>query len=457
MPRDRHSLRAIAALEPAAKLVAGNLLTRLEQRTPEETDGLVDALAIIAQGTEEDRFRLAALSAERTADLWGRDRDKAWPWLQTWLSTDVAAAWSFVERALAAAPDDPRALLVQMLGIWAEDRFDVTAMWSALRRQPALLARMIPIVFRHLPPDEDPQHTGVYEVAAEDRAIDIRNRLPRLLEQIAGPEAHAALKALAAHADLAAVRPFFRNAVRRHGEAAAEGTAWTPARIVAFAAEHECNPRTPDDLFRLACNRLQAIRHDIEERDFGDRGLFPAKTDEITLQRYFAGRLERESRGRYDVTREEEVADHKEPDIRLRHPQAGVVSIEIKPLDPGRYSLAKLKDTLESQLVGQYMRAVDSRHGILLLCMIENRKWEIEKPDGTIDRSAGLPDLLRVLNDAAVDLVARRPDIDGLTVIGIDATPWEKAGKASEARKAKAPAKPGGRTKVKTTAPAEGT
>lgn len=456
MPRDHHSLRAIAALEPAAKLVAGDLLTRLERRTSEETDGLVDALAIIAQGTEEDRSRLAALSALRTADLWGRDRDKAWPWLQSWLGTDVAAAWSFVERALAAAPDDPRALLVQILGIWDEDRFDVSAMWSALRRQPALLARMIPIVFRHLPPDEDPQHTGVYEVAAEDRAIDIRNRFPRLLEQIAGPEAHAALKALAAHADLAAVRPFFQGAVRRHGEAAAEGNPWTAARIVAFAAEHECDPRTPEDLFRLSCNRLRAIQHDIEERDFGDRGLFPAKTPEITLQRYFAGRLERESRGRYDVTREEEVADHKEPDIRLRHPQAGVVSIEIKPLDPGRYSLAKLKDTLESQLVGQYMRAVDSRHGILLLCMIENRKWEIEKPDGTIDRSAGLPDLLRVLNDAAADLVAGRPDIDGLTVIGIDATPWEKAGKA-KTKKEKAPAKPGRRAKAKAAAPAEGT
>ncbi|WP_372397758.1 hypothetical protein ABMY26_27605 [Azospirillum sp. HJ39] len=457
MPRDRQSLRAIAALEPAAKLVAGDLLTRLEQRTPDGTDGLVDALAIIAQGTEEDRSRLATLSALRTADLWSNDRDNAWPWLQAWMGTDVAAAWSFVERALAAAPDDPRAVLVRVLGFWDEVRFDVKTMWSELREQPALLARIIPTVFRYLPPDEDPQHTGVYEVTIEDRAVEIRGRLTRLLEQIAGPEAHAALKALAVHADLAAVAPVFRDAVRRHGEAVADGEPWTPAQIVAFAAEHECDPRTPDDLFRVACNRLRAIQHDIEERDFGDRGLFPPKTPEISLQRYFAGRLERESRGRYDVTREEEVADHKEPDIRLRRAQVGVVSIEIKPLDSGRYSVAELKDTLETQLVGQYMRAVDSRHGILLLCMIESRRWEIENPDGTINRFAGLPDLLRVLNDAAVGLVARRPDIDGLTVIGIDATPWEKAGKASKTKKAKAPVKPGRQAKVKTAAPAEGT
>lgn len=90
-------------------------------------------------------------------------------------------------------------------------------------------------------------------------------------------------------------------------------------------------------------------------------------------------------------------------------------------------------------------------HGILLLCMIKKRKWEIEKPDGAVDRSAGLPDLLRVLNDAATALVTSRPDIDGLTVIGIDATAWEKTGKA------KAPAKPGRRAKAKTAAPAEGT
>lgn len=457
MPRDRNSLRAIATLEPAAKLVAGDLLTRLEQRTPDGTDGLLDALAIIAQGTEEERSRLAVLSAQRTTGLWDRDRDNAWPWLQAWMGTDVAAAWGFVERALTATPDDARAVLVRILGFWDEVRFDVKTMWSELRQQPALLASIIPTLFRYLPPRDDPQHTGVYEVTIEDRAVDIRSRFPRLLEQISGPEAHAALKALAAHADLAAVRPFFQDAVRRHGEAAAEGEPWIPARIVAFAAEHECDPRIPDDLFRLACNRLRAIQHDIEERDFGDRGLFPAKTPEIALQRYFAGRLERESRGRYDVTREEEVADHKEPDIRLRHPQAGVVSIEIKPLDSGRYSVAELKDTLETQLVGQYMRAVDSRHGILLLCMIESRKWEIEKPDGTVDRSAGLPDLLRVLNDAADGLVARRPDIYGLTVIGIDSTPWEKAGKASKTKKGKAPAKPGRRAKAKAAAPAEGT
>ncbi|MGA1860966.1 hypothetical protein VH569_33705 [Azospirillum sp. 11R-A] len=457
MPSDHHSLRAIATLVPAAKLVAGDLLTRLEQRTPDGTAGLLDALAIIAQGTEEDRSRLARLSALRTTELWGNDLYKAWPWLQAWMSTDVAAAWTFIERALTTTPDDARAVLVRVLGFWDEVHFDVTAMWSELRRQPALLARIIPTVFRHLPPGDDPQHTGVYQIMAEDRAIDIRGRLPRLLEQIAGPESHAALKALAMHADLAALRPFFQNAVRRHGEAAAEGEPWTPAQIVAFAAEHECDPRPPGDLFRVACNRLQAVRHDIEERDFGDRGLFPPKTPEITLQRYFAGRLERESRGRYDVTREEEVADHKEPDIRLRRAQVGVVSIEIKPLDPGRYSVAEMKDTLETQLVGQYMRAVDSRHGILLLCMIKDRKWEIEKPDGTIDRTAGLPDLLKVLNDAAADLVAGRPDIDGLTVIGIDATPWAKAGKASKTKEAKAPAKPGGRAKVKTAAPTEGT
>ncbi len=464
MPRDWSSLRAIAALEPAAKLVAGDLLTRLEQRRPEGTDGLVDALAIIAQGTEEDRARLATLSAHRTAELWGNDRDGAWPWLQAWLGTDVAAAWSFVERALVATPNEARTLLVRVLGFWDEDGFDVKAAWGELRRRPSLLAMIIPTVYRHLPPHEDPRHVGVYEVTAEDQAVDIRGRLTRLLEQIAGPEAHAALRVLAVHADLAAVRPFFRDAVRRHGEAAAEAAAWTPAQIVAFADEHECDPRTPDDLFRLACNRLEAIRHDIEERDFGDRGIFPAKTPELMLQRYFAGRLERESRGRYDVTREEEVADHKEPDIRIRHPQVGVVSIEIKPLDSGRYSVAELKDTLETQLAGQYMRAVDSRHGILLLCMIKNRKWEIEKPGGTVDRSVGFSDLLRVLNDAAAELATSRSDIDGLTVIGIDATAWEKTGKARKTAKAKAPAvepseapaKPGRRTKAKTAAPAEG-
>ncbi|MDQ2102546.1 hypothetical protein [Azospirillum isscasi] len=448
--RNWHSLDAIAALEATAKLVAGAVLALLETDPRLDAEALTKALAIAVHVNGEDAVRFADLCARQTRSLGKTDGEAAWHWLWAWLRSDVAAAWSFVESVLTANPANARDLIVNIL--CGEDDYTQTD-WHAVFRQPSQLATFISTVYRHLPPRNDPYREtvlGSVTLKPEDRAVESRDRLVDLLGEIDGSEAHAALTRLAADPDIGEAQHLFRAAIRRHGEKAAEFVVWKPSEIVAFADEHERDPRTPDDLFRLACNRLQAIRHDIEERAFGDRGIFPPGTKEEILQRYFAGRLERESRGRYDVTREEEVADHKKPDIRLRTPKAGVVSIEIKPLKKGRYTVAELKSTLKDQLVGQYMRAVGSRHGILLLCLIEKRTWKIEKPDRTTERSGAFADLLRILNDSAKTLERNDPRVHGLRVIGIDITPWDKDKAAKlKARAGTAPA-PGRKRSTRT-------
>lgn len=438
MPRDLHSLRTIAQLEPAAQLVAAEVLAMLEHADGPPAHGLAQTLAIACRGDGAATERLAALSAQRVATLWDQEREAAWTWLQAWFRSDAEAAWRFVEAALTAAPQEARTVLVRLLHLWDGDLTDADRGGGPYLRNLPLLAKVVPTVFRHLPPSDDPQHDGVYEVTDEDRAVTMRGRLARILEQIDGPEAHAVLKDLTTHRDIGEAQQFFRDAVQRHAERAAEFLAWTPDQLVAFAAAHERDPVNADQLYQVTCDRLAAIREDMEEGDFGDRGIFPQGTPEITLQRYFAGRLKRESRGRYTVTREEEVADHKMPDIRIRHTTAGVVSIEIKPLDDGRYTLPQLMSTLEDQLVGQYMRTVGSHHGILLLCLLKKRTWRLTNPTEVID----FPELVRRLNRFAASLMAQRPDIKGLTVVGIDATDWEKdsakAPKATRAAKGKA-------------------
>ena len=85
------------------------------------------------------------------------------------------------------------------------------------------------------------------------------------------------------------------------------------------------------------------------------------------MQRTIARRLNEKANGAYIVTREEEVADGKYPDIRLS--AIGVdhrVSIEVKIADNG-WSLTDLKQALRSQLIGQYLRHSNCKGGCLLL------------------------------------------------------------------------------------------
>jgi len=203
---------------------------------------------------------------------------------------------------------------------------------------------------------------------------------------------------------------------------AAEPPARTPNDVAQFGAAHEKEPTTATELFDLVCGRPMAIQHDIEKDEFGDRGIFPNNVAVEIVQRYFAGRLERASRQRYAVTREEEVADHEELDIRVRHARAGVVSIEIKPLDSRRYSIEALRKALSNQLDGQYMRAAKSNYGTLLLCMGHERRWRVKGSN----RNCEFTELIDSLRADCARLVADRSNIHGLEVIGISATPLQK-------------------------------
>ena len=128
--------------------------------------------------------------------------------------------------------------------------------------------------------------------------------------------------------------------------------------------------------------------------------------------------MDRNSRGFYSITREEEIVGGNKPDIRVRHPN-GVVSIEVKPLDRRRYTSSELKKTLESQLVAQYMRAANATHGILLLTMIVSRGWELNRPRKRIE----FPMLIDHLNQYARQILKQRPALKALRVIGVDMTP----------------------------------
>ena len=208
---------------------------------------------------------------------------------------------------------------------------------------------------------------------------------------------------------------------------------WTVEDVRQFAISYSRDPENTNQLFELVRDRLSDFKESIERDDFGDRGIFKPGTGETEVQRFFAGRFDRESRRRYDVVREVEVAEGKKPDIRLSNPKAGLVSVEIKPLDKNRYSFESLKDAISTQLVGQYMKAARSRHGVLLLCLLEQRNWRFG------GKTQNFNSLLKVLNEEAKRIENNHKNVERLVVFGIDMSPWkpktEKSREKSAIRK----------------------
>jgi hypothetical protein len=88
--------------------------------------------------------------------------------------------------------------------------------------------------------------------------------------------------------------------------------------------------------------------------------------NENAVQNWVADRLRVAQARSYSVEREPHVVDEKEPDIRLRAKVSDAsLPIEIKVAES--WTLAKLEIALDDQLCGQYLRARDGKHGILLL------------------------------------------------------------------------------------------
>ncbi|VUX47030.1 hypothetical protein DF3PA_330001 [Candidatus Defluviicoccus seviourii] len=337
--------------------------------------------------------------------------------LGAWLQVDPDAALEYLERQRQVDDNAAKILFLALASHFGSDwRPEAplrTETWT-----PEVLERLVRLSLIHIDLAEDnPRREGGYTPNARDDAEDFRRWIMDLLGKREGQAAHDALRRLANDPHLPEVwRNHFEATAAKHAENATERPPWSEAQVVQFAALHERDPATAEELFRIALDRLDDIKADIERGDFSDRALFKPGMAEEAMQKWLAGRLERESRRRYSVVREEDVDQRKKPDIRLHNPRAGYVSVEIKPVDRGRYTLSELMGALENQLVGQYMHAAGSRHGALVIGMLEVRRWDPGDGSGKIDFAG----LIERLNERGAALVRTRSDIDGLKVIGID-------------------------------------
>jgi len=152
---------------------------------------------------------------------------------------------------------------------------------------------------------------------------------------------------------------------------------WDVARLRKLHVAFDSDPQSEAQLFEQVIARLEEVRTSLEEGPFSERKLFSRATSEKQLQLWLAAKFRDTQNRRFSVHREEEVDDDKKTDIQLGC-RFGNVCVEIKPVDAGRgYSANSLTDTLQTQIVGQYLKGYNSARGVLILLQLDDKTWEI--------------------------------------------------------------------------------
>jgi len=340
-------------------------------------------------------------------------------WLAVCLQVNADQAITILEERLPGCPtaDDVVLNICEMLEGDVRRHLSFIAHPDYLR--PPALVRLIPLVYRHIRPAEDIDRSdgGTYSATPRDEASRFRSGLLTRLANSDDPTATASLRELSVRAELSTSRDWILHLIDERMVSEADYRAWDPADIRMFARDHETDPRTDAELFRIILNRLTDIKNDVEKSDNSLREEVPRKCEEFVLRRWLARKLNERSRQRYTVPQEGEIDQKQSPDLRAENPWTPPVSIEIKWAD--QWTIDKLLAGLETQLVGQYLRAHNSRYGIYVLGMDTRKKyWQHStRGDLTFDQVRAL------IENRARELTATRGDIADVRVVAVDFRP----------------------------------
>jgi len=133
------------------------------------------------------------------------------------------------------------------------------------------------------------------------------------------------------------------------------------------------------------------------------------------MQLNIAAKLDGAARGAYRVSREEEVAGFKKPDIRLIATAFdGRAAIEIKIGDT--WSVKQLEEAVETQLTDQYLRHKRCSVGCLLVTYAGRKTFK----NPITRKNMSFSDVIDHLKSVADTLEKREGQKTRIAVVGID-------------------------------------
>ena len=357
-------------------------------------------------------------SVARRAEAASSEQQQAL-WLSALLCLDAERALNIMEPWVHSGTqqEGERRTSLILNHLWGRDTDSFNSEWRSYER-PDCFSRLLEIVYSHVQSEEDIQLSSARFLELRDNAQYARDHLLQLFCRVPGQPTYEALITLSESQPPGYFKDHLLNLAERRIEDDADFQAWPESQVAEWTRNAERDPGTQQELFEIAVSRLDDIKLDLEEGDESEASLWRRVDDEIELRRVIASRLRLTSRNKYTTGSEEELADRSRTDIRLHHPNVEArIPIEIKIAK--RWSANKLRERMETQLGGQYLR--EAHYGIFLLvnrgAESDGQSWRPEG-EGLVDFLA----LVQWLKDESTTILNTHEQVQEIEVIGIDLT-----------------------------------
>ncbi len=376
-------------------------------------------LLSIVQGSSVDDATIARIAAQKARTT--RDFTFAPIWFAIWTGVDPDAAIPTLAVRLAETKDlaDQTKIAVRFIVALLGGRSQVGAARQAYRTI-AHMKTLYLLMHRYIREKEDIRRAGrgVYSPGSRDDAQDARNALFAFIKETPGKEAYLALlEMVRAHPEENS-RPWMSFHAKTKAAIDADIAAWTPGEVREFNDSLTRTPSNHRDLWYLAVDRLEALKHDLEDGDASVASILQSINQETEFRKFIGGWCRDRAGGRYNIPQEEELADAKRPDLRFLG--AGFdapIPAELKIAD--KWTGPHLFERIEVQLCGDYLRDLRSSRGIFALIYIgDKNSWEL--PGG--GRAESFDALITALSVHWGQISSQYPGVEDIAVVGIDLT-----------------------------------
>jgi len=388
-------------------------------------------LLSIVQGSSIDDATIARIAAQKARAT--RNLIFAPVWFATWTGVDPEAAIPALAARLAEMndPADRTKLAARFIVALLGGRSQHGRVRQAYRTIPHMKTLYL-LMHRYIREKDDIQRAGrgVYSPEIRDDAQDARNALFAFIKETPGKHAYLALMEMARAHPEEDSRPWMSFHAKTKAAIDADVTAWTPGEVREFNDNLTRSPRNHRELWYLAVDRLEALKHDLEDGDASIASILQAVDQETEFRKFIGGWCRDRASGRYSIPQEEELADAKRPDLRFLG--AGFdapVPAELKVAD--KSTGPHLFERLENQLCGDYLRDVRSSRGIFILIYLGDKTyWEL--PNG--GRAESFDSLIDALRAHWAQISIQFAGVEDIAVIGVDLT---LRGNGTKGRKAR--------------------
>lgn len=404
--------------DPAPELVRV-VMSRLQMEDPFHPHLLDHALAVTLRSSEQELGELLGIAKTRVV-TYTVEQPQWLSWMKVWLQLDALPALDHLESVLSESSDKADELVVSLCGSLSDRYGDEPQFNNPSYLKPYALARLIPLVHRHVrvSDDIDRANGGAYRPGPRDHAQRLRSRLLEVLSGSKEAASDDVMSGLLNEPDLADERDWLLHLLDERKYLLVDDAPWEAEDVRKFAQGYRSEPRSDYQLFRLVVRLLVDIRDQVERSENAANRLSLRSGDlEKDFRGYLHGQLTERSLNWFSITQETEVDLGQRPDLRIERTGLNALPVEIKLANLG-WTVKTLTERLENQLLGQYLRPANIRYGIYVLGNTDaNRHWEVPGSG----RRINFHELVSLLQERAKVLQSeQRANADGIEVIGID-------------------------------------